>query len=91
MKVSPIHTDSVYSCPEPSKLVFHNQSECAYYKEIVRDGNDVPGEDKRRRSSLFLTIDPKDVKFITSRRWASPRSKGGSGKTVTMPRTCWVT
>jgi hypothetical protein len=50
MKVSPIHTDTVYAYhPEPSKLVFHDQSECAYYKEIVNDGNDLPGTDDRRR------------------------------------------
>jgi hypothetical protein len=50
MKVSPIHTDTVYRFhPEPSRLVFHDQSDCAYYKEIVRDGNAIPGNDKRRR------------------------------------------
>ena len=50
MKVKPIHTDTVYSHhPEASKFVFHDEDQCQYYKEIVRDGNAIPGEGTNRR------------------------------------------
>ena len=42
-KMSPIHTDT-----DPEDPVYHDNDECPYAKEIIRDGNDIPGDDGRR-------------------------------------------
>jgi hypothetical protein len=47
-KVAAFHTDSDDYRPE-DKLVYHDQSECGYGKEIKRNGNDVAGTAGRRR------------------------------------------
>jgi hypothetical protein len=47
-KVPAFHTNSDEYRPE-DKLVYHDESECGYGKEIKRNGHDVPGTDGRRR------------------------------------------
>jgi hypothetical protein len=47
-KVPAFHTDSDDYRPE-DKLVYHDNDECQYGKEIKRDGNQVAGTDGRRR------------------------------------------
>jgi hypothetical protein len=47
-KVAAFHTDSDLYRPE-DKLVYHDNDECGYGKEIKRDGNDIAGPAGRRR------------------------------------------
>ena len=42
--VPPFHTDT-----DPEDPVYHDNSNCPYGQEIVRDGNSQPGKDGRRR------------------------------------------
>ncbi|HEV3192836.1 MAG TPA: hypothetical protein VGY54_20160 [Polyangiaceae bacterium] len=47
-KIPAFHTNSD-EYREEDRRVFHDQSECGYGKEIVRNGHNVPGTDKRDR------------------------------------------
>lgn len=61
-KVSAFHADTVEDYEPEEKWRYHDNNECGYGNRIKRDGNDLPGDDGRKRCERCNTLAAEEEK-----------------------------